>query len=636
MKTPTTSQDAPFQSRRDGVIPFGFFTSFLDFLVRNKDLIEVISYGDLDFGDDWDFESNYPREHENWKASLKDGRRDADKIYLTLQHDVDSHPERSINAVREERARSIRSNVMVFNRHINRQLLGRKGVVAYREYALDFKYLAEAEAEGFVIGYHSNALEQANFDRQQALEIFSSDVQYLSTLFDLKFFSPHGGVRGENGESNTSLLPPESLRRRLRWVNNRHTVRFDGNYSDGGLNGKRPIEDRDPREFIRTWQRGKRYRILFHPQYFHTPYSDTKRLIEAEWYRQLLRMYGRSCNPEEVWSDDLLAHARATATNNRRFLSWIGRRSQNVAAPAIARTKRINPIIVGGDGRSGTTLLSVVLDSHPNLSVGSELHFNGKRLPNLGPYMEECLHAFRKGVRANAADEQLRPGIRFILRCERSGIPPEKLAEGIRAARSATNSDLERFEDRCDLVRRLGEHNCTQNNAERWGFKIMREIRNLTRYGEVWPDACFIHIIRDGRDVAASQLKEHGSWGYGSIEKAAEGWVSVIEGARKSAEGLKYREIKYENLAECPEQTLSRLIAWSGEDWDDALLEHYQAKHALFESKVRHPSRDQVAKPINTSAVGRFECDLTKEQISAFEGIAGHVLEDLHYELRGE
>ena len=36
-----------------------------------------------------------------------------------------------------------------------------------------------------------------------------------------------------------------------------------------------------------------------------------------------------------------------------------------------------DPIFIGGDGRSGTTLLNVILDSHPTLSVAPEYHFNG-------------------------------------------------------------------------------------------------------------------------------------------------------------------------------------------------------------------------------------------------------------------
>jgi hypothetical protein len=634
-------QDAPFQSRRDGVIPFRFFTDFLDLLKRNSDLIQVITYADLDWGDDWDYKNNYPVELERWKAALKRGDRDPDKIYLFLQHDVDSHPERSINAVREEWARGIRSNVMVFNQRVDRQQLGKTGEVKFKDYKLDRDYLKKAEAAGFVIGYHCNALEQAAFDPGQAEARIIADVEDLSRDFDVRFYSPHGGVRGADGHSNSALDLPASLRRRLRWVHNRQTVRVDGNYSDGGLNGRaRDIINRDPRDFIKQWTRGKRYRVLFHPQYFHTPYSESTRLMEAPWYRELLGHFGRESLPETVWPDSLLddprnkpvEEKRPTPASRIRSLARQVFRIPRFAKSVIPPSRPLgSPILIGGDGRSGTTLLSVILDSHPQLSIGSELHFNGRQLPNLGPYIEECFDRQGEIGRKAISDEYLKPGIQFINRCNRSGIPARALRETIAECRTTLGSDLSSFEDRCALVKRLGAYNARRKGASRWGFKIMREVRNLERYGAVWPDACFIQIIRDGRDVAASQMKEHGSWGYESIEKAAEGWVNVIEGARKSAEGLKYREIKYEDLVVRPEQTLRLLVAWLGEDWNPALLNHQNANHALFDSHVRHPSRDQVAKPVNSSAIGRFARDLDEDQLRRFESVAGGLLDEMGY-----
>ncbi|XSC42237.1 sulfotransferase [Bradyrhizobium sp. RDT10] len=44
-----------------------------------------------------------------------------------------------------------------------------------------------------------------------------------------------------------------------------------------------------------------------------------------------------------------------------------------------------SPVLLGGDNRSGTTLLSVVLDSHPDLVIGPEIDF--LEPPNLGPHI---------------------------------------------------------------------------------------------------------------------------------------------------------------------------------------------------------------------------------------------------------
>jgi hypothetical protein len=372
-------------------------------------------------------------------------------------------------------------------------------------------------------------------------------------------------------------------------------------------------------------------------------------------------LYERGAGSKEVWPDDLLVNMKsepflsatgeavkamkkfstkvvrkASALLEAGWRSWRRPSHKEDSVDFIDAVERrpVTPIIIGGDGRSGTTLLSVILDSHPRLAVGPELHFTGHHSPNLGPYVEHCYELICKGKsRQLWESEELKPGLQFIKRCDRAGIPNKVLMEFIKRVKLETASDLSEFKDRCALIRRLGEYNCYRRKAERWGFKIMREIRNLSKYGEVWPDASYIHIIRDGRDVAASQIKEHGSWGYGGIESAANGWVKVIEGARETAKGLKYHEIRYEDLVLKTEEALRSLVSWLGEPWNDALLSHHESSHSLFETSVSHPSRKQVEKPINSSAIGRFRKDLNKNEIQEFERIAGHLLKDLGYEL---
>ncbi|MDX1454551.1 MAG: sulfotransferase, partial [Gammaproteobacteria bacterium] len=180
-------------------------------------------------------------------------------------------------------------------------------------------------------------------------------------------------------------------------------------------------------------------------------------------------------------------------------------------------------------------------------------------------------------------------------------------------------------------VRELGERNAKKDGKSRWGFKIMREIKNLEKYAETFPDATYIHIIRDGRDVAASQISEHGSWGYGDISRAAAGWCSVIDGARATSGSVRYTEVRYEDIVMKPEETIRRLLDFLGVDWDPAVLAHSEQGHSLYETKVRHPSRDQVARPINDSALGRYRRDLKPEQIEAFEKVAGASLVSLGY-----
>jgi hypothetical protein len=287
-----------------GYFPFEYFTDFLKLLHENKDIIEIITYDDLPWENDFNYENNYSEEYKNWKLQLKNGTRDDQKIYVLIQHDVDSSPERSMAVIREEDRLGIPSNIMIFNRRVNRKYLKNTGMLDYTDYSLDYTYLKLLQDQKrFVIAYHLNAFEQALFDKDEALRIFESDVKALRTKFNIDFFSPHGGPRSPDGFSNNILSMPEPLRTSIRWVHNRNTVRFDGEYSDGGPNNpKRDPARRDLRDFVRNWEKGKRYRVLIHPQYYHTPCRVSPRFSGTPWYDDLLEFYS-SGKGNSAWSE---------------------------------------------------------------------------------------------------------------------------------------------------------------------------------------------------------------------------------------------------------------------------------------------------------------------------------------------
>lgn len=274
----------------DACFPLQFHVDLLRRLRDRSSEIEIITYADLPFEDDFEVERNYPGEFGRWQQQLKRGDRDPHKIHVLLQHDVDDFPQRTHAILEHEQQLGIRSNIMIFNRRLNRKRLQLTGELEQREYPVDDDLLRRAQAGGCVIGYHSNAYEWARFDANAAVEIFERDVAELRTRFDIRFFCPHGGVRDSRGQSNASLDIPPSLSRSIRWVLNRHTVRFDGTYSDGGINSPRlDASAKDLRAFMQTWQPGKRYRILTHPQYYDASYTRLPRLAGVAWYEEILR-----------------------------------------------------------------------------------------------------------------------------------------------------------------------------------------------------------------------------------------------------------------------------------------------------------------------------------------------------------
>jgi len=155
----------------------------------------------------------------------------------------------------------------------------------------------------------------------------------------------------------------------------------------------------------------------------------------------------------------------------------------------------------------------------------------------------------------------------------------------------------------------------------------------------LFPDSPLVHVIRDGRDVVASLLGIDWRGPDGQpvpftrdARAAAEYWVASVRAGRQAAArdpGLagRYVEVRYERLVADPEGELRRLLAFVGEPWDDAVLRHQDFDRDL----AGETSAEQVRRPVNGSAVGRWRRDLSPGQLEVVRDVAGGLLLELGY-----
>ena len=295
-----------------------------------------------------------------------------------------------------------------------------------------------------------------------------------------------------------------------------------------------------------------------------------------------------------------------------------------------------DPIFMGGENRSGTTLLSLLLDSHPALAIGPELDFLKPR--DLGSHILECCDLLIAkdprvlGPGTDTADPDWYHGSHFVKQCQRFGIAFEELRELIQGSMAALRRPISRFEDRCFVIEQIGEYRRSRQGARRWGIKLQRKIPRVDEFANIWPGAHFVHIVRDGRDLAASHLRTV-TWGYSTIEEAARGWLEVVERPSRVAPPDRYIEIRYEDLVSHPREVLGRVMRFVGMPWDDALLRHSEQSHTLFDHPWGHPAAEAAAKPLSADRIGRFRDDLTSSEVERFERIAGRQLVAFGYEL---
>ena len=251
-----------------------------------------------------------------------------------------------------------------------------------------------------------------------------------------------------------------------------------------------------------------------------------------------------------------------------------------------------DPVFLGGEGRSGTTLLRVMLDAHPSIACGPESHF----------LVDQHFRDFHKYFR----DTLWRRG---------EGFGYEK-------------SDLDDLFR--DFARGWFETYMKKRGKRRWADKTPQTIHCLPYLWELFPTARFVHLIRDGRDVACSIIPQN--WGPSTVEEAAERWVDCVwKGVIHRADTERYSEVRYEDLVRDPEAHVRRVLAWIGEEWDACVLDYH--RDVADNPEKTESSAEQVARPLYTSSLGRWQRDLKPKQVKAFEKIAGETLEFLGYEL---
>jgi len=282
------------------------------------------------------------------------------------------------------------------------------------------------------------------------------------------------------------------------------------------------------------------------------------------------------------------------------------------------------PFVVGAT-RSGTTLLRLMLDAHPEVGIPSETHFfhklikRGERRRLTPELMADTIITHKRW-----GDFRLDPD---DLRARLGAVEPFNLSDGLRAF--------------------YGLY-AEKQGKTRWGDKTPGYLRYMRRIEWVLPEARFIHLIRDGRDVALSVLPMN--WGPETIIEAAELWVERVTLARENGTTVQhYMEVKYEDLIADTETELRRVSDFLELPWDAAVLDYHERAEERLKEKARDLPRkasrgDQPAaarmashamarKPPDPKRIGRWRTEMSREDRETYESVAGDLLAELGYEV---
>jgi hypothetical protein len=267
------------------------------------------------------------------------------------------------------------------------------------------------------------------------------------------------------------------------------------------------------------------------------------------------------------------------------------------------------PFFVVGSARSGTTLLRLILNSHPQLAVPPESRFITELLPRSGHVSVET---YLKDLAAHRRFQSWNIDIDNV-RALLSGQDEVPYSLAIEMTYRA-------------FARTYGK--------SRWGDKTPRYVEHIPQLVSLFPHAQFIHLVRDGRNVALSYA--HMDFGPKTVAKAAQIWTRRVTRGIEDGRPLgptRYKEIRYEDLAGDSETFVKEICEFLGVDFDPQMFdEEERAKGASDRAEKYNPHVTGQA----VSATRSWETDMPPDQIEVFEAIGGDLLEELGYERRYE
>lgn len=288
------------------------------------------------------------------------------------------------------------------------------------------------------------------------------------------------------------------------------------------------------------------------------------------------------------------------------------------------------PFVVGV-GRSGTTLLRLMIDAHPLFAIPAETHF----LPACA-----ALHDSLSARAGACAEPEARQRFIALLTSFPTWPDFELSSEELKEAVDA----LPRFSVP-DGVRAFFFAYARRAGKPRWGDKTPPYTSSMREIGRMLPEARFIHIIRDGRDVAVS-LRPLWFAPSRDVRALATHWHDRIVEARTIARDLNhYLEVRYEELVASPETSLRTICAFleieyaasMSRYWERAasrlgeVRDRWDGDRLLITREQRLFNHRHTSHPPDPALAGRWRDALTTEEQQAFNDVAGTLLEELGY-----
>lgn len=306
------------------------------------------------------------------------------------------------------------------------------------------------------------------------------------------------------------------------------------------------------------------------------------------------------------------------------------------------RTRELHPInpmdhpgryiFVVGSPRSGTTLLRTIFSSHPEVAVSPELKFFFRVVPSEQRYQPLDETGHQKKLTDHIFDKIEKFG--QVAPYAEWHDDPRSTEEILTTKKREFRSLLSQEKiSRADVFTQLV--NCfSDKEARSHLIKTPHNLYMIPTILDTFPDAKFLHLVRDGRDVVASLLKGKRQ-SLDRLWKGAALWGTFMRLGRHWADRLpddQFQTVHFETLLDQSENTLQRICDFFGVDNTPSLLSAMRPVNSSFETPPAD-GEETADVTLNPNAVGRHREHLTDRETRIVEAMVGHHLRDGGYEL---
>ena len=242
-----------------------------------------------------------------------------------------------------------------------------------------------------------------------------------------------------------------------------------------------------------------------------------------------------------------------------------------------------------GSARSGTTLLQAILASNSDVYSFPESHFFCEAAPR-GRFRRR-LGVVRKDLARSAFGhltkvlerpdlDSLVPSYSPLFRSYSKGFVRAVDTAAIDAGKRVWVEKTPHHIDYVDLIERSVE------------------------------DSRFVHILRDGRDVVASQfdaaLQDPKYWGVWTVKDLVAQWNADTQVSLRFEWSARHLLVSYESLIEDPERVIRPITEFMGISFQDAMLRHWESTDSILGRRRSEPWMQTAFKPIEDRRQKKF------------------------------